>query len=239
MNGLSDSVREKEAEEWLSNFPRLFDLYQRSRKEDPKNYFNFKELFPIAYIGSAAFVEIERTLARLDAESWEKLRKKTLSFITKDSSRRGYHQLFNGLNEARGYGYLARQGYDQISFIDEYPARKLPDLLAKKLGSMAILEVKTVNQSDEDIGQEILQRHVATKVEPRLSEKFKSRILRSIRDAREQLDAYPNPTDRKIAFLFVHMDSSQSTCGESYAELDKFVSAQTTSSLEVIHQATP
>jgi hypothetical protein len=172
-------------------------------------------------------------------ESWEKLRKKTPSYITKDSSRRGYHQFFNGLNEARGYGYLADQGYDQINFIDEDPARKLPDLLAKKPGSKAILEVKTVNQSDEDIGQEFLRRHEAIKVEPRLSEKFKSRILRSIRDAGEQLDAYPNSVDRKIAFLFVHMEWSQRTCGESYTELAHFVSDQTTSSLEVIHQVTP
>ena len=101
------SISEKEAEEWLSNFPRLLDLYQQSKKEHPQNYFNFEKLFPIAFLGSAAYADLENALAKLDAAAWEKLCKKTLSYITKDSSLRGYHQLFNGLNEARGYVYLA------------------------------------------------------------------------------------------------------------------------------------
>ena len=71
MNSQSDSDLRKEAENWLSsNFQRLFDLYQRSDKDDPRNYFNFKELFPIAYLGAQSYAQLESYLARLDATAW-------------------------------------------------------------------------------------------------------------------------------------------------------------------------
>jgi hypothetical protein len=39
MNGPPDNIQLKEAEDWLfSVSPRLFDLYQRSEKDDLKNY---------------------------------------------------------------------------------------------------------------------------------------------------------------------------------------------------------
>ena len=238
MNGSSGSIQLKEGEKWLSNFPRLFDLYQRSQKGNPRNYFNFKELFPIVYVGSEAYADIETVLAKLDEMSWERLSKKALSCITADDPLRRYHQLFNALNEARGYVYLASEGYEQIEFIEDQ-SRKSPDLLAHKANSLAILEVKTVNQSDEDLAEESLRGGEAIVVEPKLSDRFKSRILRSIRDAREQLDTYPNATDKKIVFLFVHMKSTQRTCGESYAELKSVIDDQNTDGIEVIHQATP
>ena len=111
--------------------------------------------------------------------------------------------------------------------------------MAKKLGSFAILEVKSVNPSEEDINQQATQEREAIKVNPKLTEKFKTRIKRSIRDAREQLDAYPYSTDRKIVFLIVQMELAQSTCGESYFELNSFITNQNTDDIEVIHQARP
>ncbi|MDB6028302.1 MAG: hypothetical protein JWM68_4525 [Verrucomicrobiales bacterium] len=234
---LSNS-NEKEALDWLSsNFPRLFDLYQRSNRGDQNNYFNFNDLFPIAYIAAGAFAEIERMLTKLDRESWEKLREKALPYIVKNSPRRGYHQLFNVLNEARGYVWLTDQGYSEVTFLEDRTG-KSPDLLANNCGSTAILEVKCVNQSDDDINQQVIQEHKTIKVEPKLSENFKTRILRSIRDAREQLDAYQLFADRKIVFLVVRLEFSQTTCGESYIELGRFISAQSTNGAEVFHQPT-
>ncbi len=81
MNGQSDSDLRKEAEDWLSHFPRLFDLYQHSDKDNPKSYFDFKKLFPIA---SRAFAESEKLFSRLDLKSWERLRDKALPYIAAD-----------------------------------------------------------------------------------------------------------------------------------------------------------
>jgi hypothetical protein len=239
MNGPSDSIQGKEAEDWLlSNFPRLFDLCQRSNKDDPKNYFNFKELLPIAYLGAQAYWEIEQVLSRLDSTAWEKLSKKALAGVTADDPTRRYHQLFNALNEARGYAYLEDEGYNAIGFIEDLTG-KSPDLRAKKNSSIAILEVKTVNQSDEDIKNESLHKNEAIKVSPMLSEKFKARIKRNIRDAQEQLKRYQASATRRVIFLFIHMESSQRTCGESYADLKTFIAGQTTKDLEIVYQASP
>jgi hypothetical protein len=239
MNDKSDSDLRKEAEDWLAfNFPKLFDLYQRSNKDAPKNYFNFKELFPIAYLGAQAYREIEQVLSRLDSTAWEKLSKKALAGVTADDPTRRYHQLFNLLNEARGYAHLLDEGYTHIEFIEDLTG-KSPDLFARKNNSTAILEVKTMNPSDEDIKNESLCTNDAIQVDPKLSEKFKTRIKRNIRDAREQLECYQNSANRKIIFLFIYMESSQRICGESYAELKTFIADQTTKDLEIVYQASP
>ena len=63
--------------------------------------------------------------------------------------------------------------------------------------------------------------------------------MNSKSDAREQLVRYQNSADRKIIFLFIYMESSQRTCGESYAELKTFIADQNTRDLEIFFQASP
>jgi hypothetical protein len=230
------SISHQEAEEWLSNLPRLHDLYQHSKKDDPKNYFNFEEFFPIAFLGNAAYAEIEKVLTRLDPVAWEKLRKKALSQVTADDPLRRYHQLFNALNEARGYGYLLEDGQTQIEFIEDLTG-KSPDLLAWKNGAKTLLEVKTLNQSDDDIMNEDSRRNEAIKIDPTLSVGFETRIKRSIRDARKQLDRYS--AERKIVYLFAEMESHQRTCFESYNKLKLFIADQNINDLRVVGLASP
>jgi hypothetical protein len=213
-------------------------LYQRSDKNDPKNYFRFEELFPIAYLGAQAYREIEGVLAILDSTAWRTLSKKALSNVTADDAIRRYHQLFNILNEARGYAYLAEDDCERIEFIEDITC-KSPDLLAKKNGSTVLLEVKTLNQSDEGIKNETLHKKEAIKVEPLLSRKLKTRIKRSIRDAREQLERYSLGADRKIVFLFLEMESSQRTCFESYLHLKSFIAEQNSNELKIVGIASP
>ena len=239
MNDQSDSDLRKEAEDWLaSNFPKLFDLYQQSNKDHPKNYFNFKELFPIGYLGAPAYREIEQILSRLDSVAWGRLSKKAIACVTADNPTRRYNQLFEAFNEARGYTYLLDDGYAKIEFIEDRTGRS-PDLLAKKVGSTALLEVKTLNQSDADIRNESLRKNEAIEVGPILSDKFKTRIKRSIRGARMQFERCRHLAGRKIVFLFIEMEASQRTCGESYAQLKSFIANQHTEGLEVVGQAWP
>jgi hypothetical protein len=240
MNGPLDSVQLKEAEEWLaSNFPRLFDLYQRSDKNSPSNYFDFRELFPFA---SAAFAEAEKVLSVLDFRSWEKLREKALPYIAIDNSLRRYQQLWSALDEARGYVFLANQGYQQIKFIDPNASKKgglqSPDLFAIEGGSTAILEVKTVNESNENLSPNARWRHEAVSVRADLSPKFKGKLLSAIEQARSQLNSFPHSSDRKILLLVVRFDYGQKTGGHLYEELDHFIAAQSSKDgAEVYHQA--
>ncbi|MGB7767526.1 MAG: hypothetical protein WBN22_01565 [Verrucomicrobiia bacterium] len=236
MNG----IQEKEAEEWLSNFPRLFDLYQQSNKADPKNYFNFKELFPWA---SAAFSDIEKKLAELDTESWKKLLEKALPYVVVDDPLRGYQQLFSALDEARGYIFLVGQGYERIEFIKPNSVKQgigqSPDLLATKVGSTAILEVKTINESDANLAPNASWRNEAVMVRPNLSEEFKRKVVSTIEQARKQLNSYPPPSERKIVFLVVRFDFGLKTGGHLYVELENFIASQPLiDGIEVYHQAT-
>jgi hypothetical protein len=240
MNALS--ISEVEAEEWLSNFPRLFDLYQHSDKGDSQNYFNFDELFPIALLGSAAYADIEKALARLDAAAWGKLRKKALPYATTDDPLRSYQQLFNTLDEARGYVFLADQGYELIEFIEPGLGKKnnpeSPDLFAKKSDSTAILEVKTINESDDCLKPSAPWRHGAVIVPPSLSEKLEDKIDSTIQKACSQLNSFPLRTDRKIVLLVSHFDHGHKTGGHLYLELEKFIASRNMrDGIEVYHLA--
>lgn len=235
MNSLS--ISEREAEEWLANFPRLFDLYQRSKKDDPKNYFNFEELIPWS---ASNFAEIEKTLSRLDTESWGKLCAKALSYISADDSLRRYQQLFDHLNEAKGYVFLADQGFTRIEFIEPKKSKKdtppSPDLFARKADSTALLEVKTINESQDNLSPSAPWRNEAVIVRRNLSEEFKGKIKSTIVQARSQLDSYPQSADRKIVFLIIRFDHGQKTAWHLYSELKDFVAAQTRDGIEVYYE---
>lgn len=242
MNAWSSS--EKERERWLSNFSRLFDLYQRSKKDNPKNYFNFEEFFHIAFLGAPAYAQIESFLQRLGPKAWEKLRCKALPYLTVDHPTRGYEQLFSALDEARGYALLADQGYERIEFIEADKSKRggkqLPDLIGFKRGSAAILEVKTINESDNNLAADAAWRKEAVVVPPHLSEEFKRKAVATIEQVKSQLLSYPRQVDRKIVLLVVRFDYGQKTAGHLYAELDDFISTLTPEAgIEVFHQPTP
>lgn len=230
-------ISEKEAEQWLSNFPKLFDLYQRSKKDDPKNYFNFKELIPWS---ASNFAEIEKTLSRLDSESWERLCAKARSYISADDSLRRYQQLFDYLNEAKGYVFLADQGFTQMEFIEPKKSKKetsqSPDLFARKADSTALLEVKTINESQDNLRPSAPWRNEAVTVGRNLSEEFKGKIISTIVQARSQLDNYPQLAARKIVFLIVRFNHGQKTAWHLYPELKDFIAAQTRDGVEVYHE---
>src|SRR5436190_1295359 len=85
----------------------------------------------------------------------------------------------NDLDEARGWVLLKERGYQNIRFIGKQN-EKTPDLLGTKDNSTAILEVKSLNQSDEDISNRAAWPPQVISVRHGLSDKFKQRLQRSI-----------------------------------------------------------
>lgn len=234
MNNQSDSNLRKEAADWLFSFPRLLDLYQRSDKSNPRNYFNVEFPLPLS--------KDEERFARLDSKSWIVLRDKAVPYVSLDDPLRQYQQLWNTLDEARGYVFLADQGYERIEFIEPSKSKKggqqSPDLVGYKTGSTAILEVKTINESCDNLATDAFWRSKMVIVRPDLSEEFKRKIIATIESAKTQLESYPHPTDRKIALLVICFDYGQKTGGHLYEELDNFIASQTPNdSVEVYHQA--
>jgi len=235
MNDKPDSNLQNEAENWLSHFPRLFDLYQHSDKSNPQNYFNVECPLPLS--------KEEERFARLDSKSWKILRKKAVPYISLDDPLRHYQQLWNTLDEARGYVFLADQGYERIEFIEPITSKKggqqSPDLVGHKARSTAILEVKTVNESNENLGPNAEWRHGAIQVKSDLSPEFKGKLVSTIEQARNQLNSHLHPSDRKIVLLAVRLDYGQKTGGHLYEELESFMaSLPRKDGIEIYHQIT-
>jgi len=231
MNDQADSDTTTGAAHCLpKNLPRLLDLYEHSDKTSLKNYFNVDYPLPLA--------EEENRLARLDSASWRVLRDKAVPFVCFDDPARRYQQLWNTLDEARGYEFLAEKGYAQIEFIK--PSKKdgvrSPDLIGRKAGSTAVLEVKTINESQDNLGENASWRNEAVTVPQNLSEALTRKIVVTIEDATDQLKSYPHPTDRKIVFLVIRFDHGQKTGWHLYSELKEFIATQAKDGIEVFHE---
>ena len=233
MKSRADRDQRNEAGAWvLPHFPRLRDLFEHSDRENPKNYFNVDFLLPL--------LEDERRFAKIDSASWEVLRDKAVPYVSIDDPQRNYQQLWNILDEARGYNFLADQGYDRIEFIKPGKSKKrgkrLPDLIGHKTGSTAVLEVKTINESCDNLAKDASWRNEAVTVPQNLSEALTHKISATIEDAKIQLESYSYPTDRKIVFLVIRFDHGQKTGWHLYSKLKDFIATQAKGGIEVFHE---
>jgi hypothetical protein len=223
------------AEFFLSeHLPRLRQLYDKSDKSHRDNYFmNIRPHF-FEWGLPARLRQIEALLCPLDVNAWEKLLKKTLPFVTERDRRRGYYQLFNHLNEARGWALLFDRGYTEICFI-ESGANKTPDFWATKSNSMALLEVKTIGQSDKDIYSIANGPPQVVNMGQMLPDEFKRKVARTIDIAKRQLETHAGTVDERIVMLVVHLDSKHQT-GHNEFELAQLISDQAVMGLEIVHQ---
>ena len=220
--------------------PRLYDLYDSSDKSHPDNYFTNYSARRVELFFETIFKPLEETLKKLDTKAWQQLVKKTLDSVIKKSSRREYAQLFNFLNEARGYALLIDRGYDQISFIDckcpqKKKQNKSPDLLGESQNSNAILEVKTINVSEKELDWKERNRF-QTRTVTGLSDKFGEKLRLTIASAREQLDAYPKLVDKKIVLLLIRFDMDNIIEARNYTALQNLIEANQINGIEVVHE---
>jgi hypothetical protein len=219
---------------WLHQFPRLNSLYERSDRSDPENYFNAPS-FEVNELWPPFLKWVEQHLQRLDNEAWEQLVAKALPEVCRRDPRRGWSQLWSVLHEAMGYALLADRGYTNIRFVDRGD-EKTPDLLGESPTSRAIVEVKTVNCSDEDIDRLNSWPPIALDMGSGLSLKFKEKLEKTIDVARTQLRQYGEPTDKRVILVVVSLDSNYKFIGQNYAELREFVAAQQCADVELVHQ---
>lgn len=160
---------------WADSMPRLHDLYLASERDHPENYFTG---FPAVLRSSqahGAYAGIEETLSRLDENAWIALREKCVPFVTRRSRARGWCQLFDHLNEARGYILLAEMGCSHIRFLQEKgPA---PDLVGELGHCIVLVEVKSINPSDTDAAMS--SRTAISRSALRIQAKWRSTWTRS------------------------------------------------------------
>jgi hypothetical protein len=86
----------------------------------------------------------------LDYKAWEHPKKEALRYLTAlDKKGRGWHQLFDILNEARAFNYLKSLGCTNLRFIPR-SNQTSPDLEGSLVSDRVLCEVKTINISDEE-----------------------------------------------------------------------------------------
>lgn len=110
------------------------------------------------------FLDIERELQTLDLEAWEFLKKEALPRLKAKHPTRGWQQLFETLNEAKGFNYLTLIGCTGVKFIPRSKSDRVqtPDLQAELSAKKVICEVKTISASDVETERRhcgVLVRH--------------------------------------------------------------------------------
>jgi hypothetical protein len=153
------------------------------------------------------FVSLERELQELDAEAWQFLKGEVLPRLKARDPTRGWQQLFDTLNEAKGYNYLRRIGCKDIKFIPRANRENVqtPDLQGFLSSVRILCEVKTINVSDNEANR-LASGGVGTTLRY-LEQPFLDKLVSVIRTAASQLLAFDKDlTNRRIAYVVFNFD---------------------------------
>ncbi len=223
----------------ISKLKRILDLYRSGDATNPVNYFGRFEKMNESSLAREWAEGLEKELGRLTPDAWIALKNKALPYLSKRDPHRAYSKLFEHLNEAKGYIYLQDNGYSDIAFIESN--KRAPDLVARKGSEAALLEVKTINCSDDDIthlrnnstpGAE----RVARSVIYGLPVAFKGKLAATIADAKDQLLNYDSVSaGPRVCFLVIKFDTNLALASPNRHYLKELLSNSNDSTIEVVH----
>lgn len=191
-----------------SAFTRLNELAYLHRPEDERSrFFRFWESFYEIPERVQEFSLIENELSELDHKSWYFLKDEARELCVKSDERRGWNQLFEKLNEAKGYCFLKLIGCSDIQFIPRATKNNIetPDLEGWRNTSQVLCEVKTINISDELVSarNNILVMLAHNELTSGLKNKLKSTFTK----AASQLNSYSKSADtEKYIYLVIIYD---------------------------------
>jgi hypothetical protein len=181
------------------------------------------------------FTDLERELQGLDLPAWQYLKKDVAPLLQRRHPTRGWQLLFDKLNHARAYNYLAGVGCTTIRFIPESPitGEKTPDLEAQLGPTKVVCEVKTINISEIEATRRT--RGGVGSTEAQVSDGFFNKLTADLRNAKKQMDVYAGSSDaREIVYIVVNFDDSLHQYVDDYkAQIDAFLSTNQSPELEV------
>jgi len=188
-----------------------------------------------------SFVALERELQGLDAEAWEFLKGEALPRLKAQHPTRKWQQLFDTLNEAKGYNYLVRIGCTDIKFIPRATTDKVqtPDLRGF-LGTTPVLcEVKTINVSDDEASR-LATGGVRTTLRY-LEQAFLDKLSSTIRTAATQLLAFDkNLTSRRVAYVVFNFDDRIHEYADKYQkQIEAFLAGASLLDVEIVLEIKP
>ncbi|MFT7490838.1 MAG: hypothetical protein ACI80S_000419 [Pseudohongiellaceae bacterium] len=195
------------------NMPKYLRLSEIGNmyREKKKSYFHssFDELHESESF-ERFLLPYENALSDLDEISWLFLKDEAEKLcISRDKNNR-WRELFDKLNEAKGYIFLKSIGYQKISFIPRAKKNGIetPDLKGIRNGSTALCEVKTKNISDAFI--DATSNSSVIRTNERLAEKLKPILEKVFRKAESQLNSIePLSQCEKYIYLVITHDNEE------------------------------
>jgi hypothetical protein len=193
-----------------SGLPRIDEL--RGLVENPASpdaYFqkNFEQTLINEPLKKRQLTDLERELQGLDLPAWQHLKKDVAPLLQRRHPIRGWQLLFDKLNHAKAYNYLAVIGCTGIRFIPESPitGQKTPDLEAQLGPTKVLCEVKTINISEIEATRRSSGGVGST--ETQVSDGFFNKLTADLRNAKKQMDMYAGSSDaRRIVYIVVNFD---------------------------------
>ena len=223
--------------------PRLYEL--RDQIQDPLSpnaYFRdfdnrARDFAPML----KQFRDIEAELGGLDSVSWSYLKTELVPLLTKKDAKRGWRALFDRINEAKGYNYLAIFGCTDIEFIPRSPKQgePTPDLRGS-LGHIKVLcEVKTIGISQVEAARRN-DGSVGT-ILAELEDGFFNKLTATLETARRQMVTFcPDPGTKRIAYVIVDFDDSLHEYAQEYSkQIATFIATQPVPGLDIVFDIKP
>ena len=144
----------------------------------------------------------ERALSILDPESWGVLQAKAVAHFMDHRLGQRKQGFFNQLNDAFGYQYLVRRGYNQVRILREV-GKTQPDIEYLDGREKHFCEVKTVGISDEVIARRAKVQLTSSSINQELSGGFLSKLASALEAADRQIKARRG---KGLIYLLVHFD---------------------------------
>jgi hypothetical protein len=183
--------------------------------------------------------DIESELAELDETAWSFLKQEARPYVLKRDKHRGWQQLFDILNQAKAYGYLKREGCQDIAFIPRsaIDGQQTPDLKAMGTEGPVLCEVKTLNVS-KDESDRMKTGGVGT-TQSRLNDAFFKKLTTTLSAAERQMAAYFPGEARRVAYVIVNFDDRLHEYSDVYQRQIDYLMKLRQGSIEAVFDIKP
>jgi len=220
---------------WAIDLPKLHELYRDSARDKVDNYFDDFDMVLSHPHWRSIYETLERQLSQLDQTAWQEFKERTLPCVTSRDQKRDWQALFDAFDEVRGYLWLKSVGCEEVHFIPRSKRKhiKTPDLCGQHGSFKMLMEVKTINMSNDEIkyrsGNSEIGKDGKRHVQDReigqcwsdSREKLKKKIWSTYDNARNQLLTHNcRDTQRRIVYFMIHFDLALSLDAHSF---DKFI----------------
>lgn len=222
-----------------NELPRVNEL--RELIDDPRSsnaYFqNFDTSIEEEPLKKKLWIALEREFERLDKGSWCYLKTEAVPYLVKrDAHGRGWQQLITILNQARAHNYLSDIGCSQVRFVprEGQTGKRTPDLEGQLDDRRLLCEVKTLNESDVEIGRR--QADGVGTTTNYLDTGFFAKLRSGLCEARKQMEAHDNSANvQRVAFIVLNFDDSLAEYRANYyRQIDQHLAENPISELDIV-----